>query len=248
MATNKNRIQGYISDTAYQYLEKFKGDNELSSTSQALEKILEGLAGESEEILQPATSKFKSELFEEVYDRVTSETEMFIDRKTNRLEKEIEQLEKKLSELQSSLNSKLDSIHSSDLLSKLNNSESDLPSKLNESKSELLNNELLSKLPSGSSIEKSEGRIKITLVDGRELINEPSDKVSTKLLEKNLDSLTGKKPRWRVGSWCRAYDYSGEIVNDLKIVEISPDRKSCTVVQKGTGLEVEFNLDRLRKP
>lgn len=64
MSTDKKRVQGYLSDTAYQYLENYRIENGLKSQSLALEKLLESLAikGSSGDLESESYSKLKSEL------------------------------------------------------------------------------------------------------------------------------------------------------------------------------------------
>ncbi len=50
MPTNKKRVQGYLSDLAYEYLEKYRKQQELNSISSALEMLLESLANENSNI------------------------------------------------------------------------------------------------------------------------------------------------------------------------------------------------------
>ncbi|MDX1371258.1 MAG: hypothetical protein R3321_02245 [Nitrososphaeraceae archaeon] len=68
MPTNKNRVQGYLSDTAYQYLENYRIENELKSQSSALEHLLETLAlkGSSDSLESETYNKLKIELKSEL--------------------------------------------------------------------------------------------------------------------------------------------------------------------------------------
>jgi chitodextrinase len=68
MATNKKRVQGYVSDTAYQYLEDYRVTNELRSQSEALDHLLNSLVGgnPSSNLPSELLSELKGELLSEL--------------------------------------------------------------------------------------------------------------------------------------------------------------------------------------
>ena len=75
MTTSKNRVQGYISDVAYKYLEDFRKEHRLKSNSLALEKILELMAGErvKGDFLSESRIELKDELKSELKDELKKE-------------------------------------------------------------------------------------------------------------------------------------------------------------------------------
>jgi hypothetical protein len=75
MATNKKRVQGYVSDTAYQYLEDYRVTNELRSQSEALDHLLNSLVGgnPSSNLPSELLSELKGELLSELLSELKGE-------------------------------------------------------------------------------------------------------------------------------------------------------------------------------